>query len=202
MNTKIIRLEETQIERATETFIDAFSKDPMFEYLFPQAENRKNKISRTFWKATLRYCQQLNHVYTTPEIKGVAAWIPPENFPLKIFRLLQLGLYKIPFQIGLKRLIKFAPLFSLLEKYHKLDMHQPHWYLLGLGVSSSCQGQGIGASLIQPILKKADEDGLPCYLETTTEAAVRFYQRNGFQILRVEEEPIKIWTMKREPVNI
>ena len=202
MNTEIIRLEETQINQATETFIDAFSKDPMFDYLLPQADNKKEKISRTFWKATLRYSQPLNHVYTTPEIKGVAAWIPPGNFPLKLFRLLQLGLYKIPFQVGFKRLRKFGYLFSLLEKYHELDMHQPHWYLLGLAVSSSCQGQGIGGSLIQPILKKADEDGLPCYLETTTEAAVRFYQRHGFQILRVEEEPIKIWTMKREAVNI
>ena len=202
MNTEIIRLEKAQIHQATETLVDGFKKDPMFQYLLPPTENLKDKISLTFWEAVLRYCQPLNNVYTTPEIKGVAAWVPPEEFPVKFLRLLQLGLYKVPFQLGFRRLIKFASLFSLIEKYHEQDMHQPHWYLLGLGVSSSCQGQGIGSLLIQPMLKKADEEGLPCYLETSTERAVRFYQRNGFEILRTGEKPVQFWTMKREPRSI
>lgn len=202
MNTEIIRLEKTQINQATETFIDAFNQDPMFHKFLPKTGNLKDKISRTFWKAILSYCQPLNYVYTTPEIKGVAAWIAPGEFPLKFLRLLQLGFYKMPFQIGFRRLIKFGSLFSLIGEYHEKDMHQPHWYLLGLAVSSSYQGQGIGSLLIQPILKKADEEGLPCYLETTTERAVSFYQRNGFEVLRITEEPVKIWTMKREARKI
>jgi len=69
-----------------------------------------------------------------------------------------------------------------------------------LGVSSAYQSQGIGSLLIKPILERADKENLPCYLETTTEQAVRFYQRNGFEILRAEEKPVKFWTMKREPM--
>ena len=70
-----------------------------------------------------------------------------------------------------------------------------------MGVSPVCQGQGIGGSLIQPVLKQADEEGLPCYLETDTPGAVRFYQKHGFEIVRTGEQPLKFWTMKREPQN-
>ena len=78
-------------------------------------------------------------------------------------------------------------------------MSVPHWYLLGLGVSPLYQGLGVGGSLIQPILERADKEGLPCYLETDTDGAVRFYQRHGFEIIRTGEQPVKFWTMKREP---
>ncbi|MEM7555478.1 MAG: GNAT family N-acetyltransferase [Cyanobacteria bacterium P01_A01_bin.84] len=199
MNIEIIRLEETQIKQATETLVDAFGKDPIFEYILPQANSKKHGISRNLWEATLRYSQPLNHIYTTPEIKGIAAWIPPGKYPLNFLQILQAGFYKVPFLLGFIGLKKFLPLFILFDKYHDQDMHQQHWYLFALGVSETSQGEGIGSLLIQPILKKADEEGLPCYLETSTEKAVHFYQKNGFKILRIAEKPVKFWTMKREP---
>ena len=202
MNTEIIRLEEAQIDRATEALVDAFSKDPILQYILPEEISKRDKISRSFSEINLRYCQPLKNVYTTPEIKGIAAWIPPGEYPLNFWRLLQLGFYKIPLLLGFRRLRKFLTLFSLFEKYHKEDMHQPHWYLLILGVSEASQGQGIGSLLIQPILEQADKENLPCYLETSTERAVRFYQKHGFEILRKIEKPISFWTMKREPKRI
>lgn len=201
MNTEIIRLEETQINQATETLTDAFSKDSILQYILPQENTKRDKISRNISEVNLRYSQPFNHTYTTPEIKGIAAWIPPEKYPLNFFKLLQAGFYKIPLQFGFRRLTKLLSLFSSFEKYHKQDMHQPHWYLLALGVSSAYQGQGIGSLLIQPILKQADVENLPCYLETSTERAVPFYQRNGFEILRRIEQPIPYRTMKREVNN-
>jgi len=199
MNTKIIRLEKTQINQATETLVDAFSKDPLIEFIYPPESGKREKFSHDFSKINLRYAQPLNYTYTTPEFKGIAAWIPPDKYPLNFLKLLQLGFYRIPLQLGLGKTRKLLYLFSMFEKYHKQDMNQPHWYLMALGVSETYQGQGIGNLLIQPILERADKEGLPCYLETSTERAVRFYQRNGFEILRTEEQPVKFWTMKREP---
>jgi ribosomal protein S18 acetylase RimI-like enzyme len=69
-----------------------------------------------------------------------------------------------------------------------------------LGISPAYQRQGIGSLLLQPILKQADSEGLPCYLETSTEGGVRFYQRRGFEVVRTggfPEDNLKFWTMKR-----
>ncbi|MEM7725563.1 MAG: GNAT family N-acetyltransferase [Cyanobacteria bacterium P01_A01_bin.45] len=198
MNSEIIQLEKSQINKASEILAAAFKEDPLFQYVLPQES--KDKLLYDLWKTILRYSQPRSSVHTTPELKGIAVWIPPGEYPLNPLRFLLTGLYKILFQIGLKRMRKFT-IFTLLEDFHKQDMSVPHWYLLGLGVSPEYQGQGIGGSLIQPILKQADEEGLPCYLETDTPGAVRFYQRHGFEILRTSEQPIELWTMKREPLS-
>lgn len=201
MNTEIIHLEEKQVNQATETLVNAFDKDPLLQYFLPQEISKREKISYKISKINLRYAQLSGHIYTTPEIKGIAAWIPPNQYPLNFLKILQLGFYQIPFQLGFSKLKKLLSVFSTFEKYHKQDMNQPHWYLLVLGVSEAYQSQGIGSLLMKPILERADKENLPCYLETTTEQAVRFYQRNGFEIIRNEEEPVRFWTMKREAIG-
>lgn len=201
MNAQVIRLEEKQVNQATETLVDAFSKDPLLQYFLPQEISKREKISYKISEINLRYAQLSGHIYTTPKIKGIAAWIPPNQYPLNFLKILQLGFYQIPFQLGFSKFKKLLSVFSTFEKYHKQDMNQPHWYLLALGVSEAYQSQGVGSLLIKPILERADKENLPCYLETSTEKAVRFYQRNEFEIIRNEEEPVKFWTMKREAIG-
>ena len=135
-------------------------------------------------------------------MKGVAVWLPPGQFPYNSLRLLQAGIYKLPFFLRWRRLGQFTFLFFQLEEYHKHDVSQQHWYLAVLGVTPAYQNQGIGSLLIQPILQQADRQSLPCYLEATTENNVRFYQKHGFEIVKIGELPggnPRFWTMKREP---
>ena len=70
-----------------------------------------------------------------------------------------------------------------------------------LGVDTVKQGQGIGGSIIQPILARAEADGLRCcYLETMKERNVVFYEKNGFEVLVEDDIPNggpHFWTMKR-----
>lgn len=201
MCTEVISLQPAQIDAATTMLGSAFNEDPAIRYLINEEAARTNVI-KGLHKSLLYYCQPYNQIYTTPgDLKGVAAWIPPGHFPLNLLRLLQAGFYKLPFQVGLSRLPRWLEVFKL-EQYHHQDMPQPHWYLMLLGVAPTYQRQGIGSLLLQPVLKQADHEGLPCYLETSTEAAVRFYQKHGFEIVRRSQEltdTARFWTMKREP---
>ena len=92
--------------------------------------------------------------------------------------------------------------FDYTERLHQRAMPGPHWYLMALGVAPASQGQGIGSSLIQPVLAQADAAGLPCYLETETKRNVAFYQKHGFEALTAEKPPrhdLMLWTMARQP---
>lgn len=89
----------------------------------------------------------------------------------------------LPFMLRWGRLGQFVSLFLQLEEHHKHDVPQQHWYLAILGVAPAYQSQGIGGSLLQPLLNQADSTGLPCYLETSTEGGIRFYQRHGFEVV-------------------
>lgn len=201
MSTEVVFLEQTQIDAASKILAGAFNNDPIFSYF--AAEQAKMSAIELIAKTALRYGQPYNHVYTTTnELKGIAVWIPPGKYPLNDLRLLQLGLYTLPFKLRLDRLRQLILLFLMMERHHKQDLTQPHWYLFMLGVSPTYQRQGIGNLLLQPILKQADKEGLPCYLETSTEGGVRFYKRLGFEVMRIgglPEADLKFWTMKRSP---
>lgn len=203
MSIEVVCLERTQINQASEILAHAFNDEPIFRYFAREQEQARINAIKLLAKITLRYSQPYNHIYTTTnDLKGIAVWIPPGRFPLNNFRLLQLGLYALPFKLRLSRLKQLLSLFFTIEEHHKHDIPQAHWYLFMLGVSPTYQRQGIGSLLLQPVLHQADGDGLPCYLETSTTGGLRFYQRHGFEVVRTgglpEGEP-KFWTMKRSP---
>ena len=56
------------------------------------------------------------------------------------------------------------------------------WYINVIAVVPEAQAQGIGAALMGVVFDIADAAGLPCYLETETEANVAYYQRHGFDV--------------------
>lgn len=203
MCTEVIYLQRSQIDAASEMFSCAFHNDPAVCDLTPKSEPARTNAIQYICKTLLRYCQPYNHTYKIGDVKGCAAWIPPGRFPLNLFRLLQVGFYQLPFQVGLSQLPRWLEVFEL-DEYHVRDLSQPHWYLMLLGVAPSYQGQGIGSLLLQPVLKQADERGLACYTETSTAAAVRFYQRHGFEIVRAVNRITDVsafWTLKRKPLQ-
>jgi GNAT superfamily N-acetyltransferase len=57
---------------------------------------------------------------------------------------------------------------------------EPYWYLGVLATRPSAQGQGLASAVLAPVLTKADRDGLPCCLETSTAGNRRFYDHRGF----------------------
>ena len=76
-----------------------------------------------------------------------------------------------------------------MEDLHQANVPQAYWYLSMLGVDPAYQNQGVGSSLIQPILEQVDRDNLPCYLETSTAGGVRFYQRHNFEVVETMDFP-------------
>ncbi|MBA3527977.1 MAG: GNAT family N-acetyltransferase [Propionibacteriaceae bacterium] len=74
-----------------------------------------------------------------------------------------------------------------------------------IGVDPTCQGRGLGESLMRPILSRADHDGVACYLETPNRGNVRFYERRGFQVMAetdIPESDVHIWLMRRDPASL
>ena len=63
------------------------------------------------------------------------------------------------------------------------DAHpdEPHWYLHKIAVHPSRQGLGLGPRLVEPMLERADADGVPVYLESSNPRNRSFYHRLGFE---------------------
>ncbi|KAJ5724716.1 Acyl-CoA N-acyltransferase [Penicillium malachiteum] len=74
-----------------------------------------------------------------------------------------------------------------------------------LGVSSQVRGMGVGKRLMDVVMQRADEEGIPCYLESSKGFPnVAIYEKMGFELNReircVDGEDIcKLYCMIRKP---
>ena len=63
------------------------------------------------------------------------------------------------------------------------------WYLSILAIAPDRQGQGLGRTLVSPVLEEADALGLATYLETFNPRNKTFYNRLGYEDAAIIEEP-------------
>lgn len=62
--------------------------------------------------------------------------------------------------------------------------------------------RSVARALSDPVLERADAQGVACYLETQNESNIAVYQRFGFQVVSAEVVPghdLRIWAMRRKP---
>jgi ribosomal protein S18 acetylase RimI-like enzyme len=82
--------------------------------------------------------------------------------------------------------------------------HRPegrHLYLGTIGTAAAHAGRGLGRSVLQVGLDRADREGLPVHLETSSARNVVFYERSGFRVeheVRLDGGPM-VWMMRRPP---
>ncbi len=182
--------------------VRAFLVDPIYTALFPDSVEREQSLQRLFG-AMVSYSLVYGQIYTTPGVEGAACWLSPGDTEITWWRILRtgLGLQRAVARFNPKARRNFMAVLAYTDELHKREAPGPHWYLWALGVEPGCQGRGIGSRLIQPVLAKADNDGVPCYLETQTVRNVAFYQKRGFEVVRDGQVPgqeVRIWTMLRE----
>ena len=199
--TNIIRLSKKEITSAGIILSMALKDDPISIHVLPDSSERILKLKHVFQAATcvgVRY----GEVYASSEnLEGVANWIPYETFKEYKFRMLRCGIKARIYKIGLKASKRFKPIGEYSTKMHKKHAPGKHWYLETLGVDPKFQGKGIGTFLVNYKLKEIDLQGLPTYLETSTEKNVKFYEKMGFYVAEevlIPETEVRQYYMLRE----
>ena len=199
--TEVTQLVASQIEEAGEVLGRAFFDDPATIYVLPEDAERADPLT-WFMTGAARYGHIYGEVNTTEAtVEGAAIWLPPENWEMSPERMEEAGLGELESNFGPEAHERFNNFFGHLGELHERDVQPRHWYLFILGVDPPRQGQGVGSALIQPVLARADSEGLPCYLETTKAINVPFYQRHGFEVVLEDDMPgggPRFWTMKRD----
>ncbi len=195
----IIRLVPSQVKQASSVLYNAFYQDPLVRYMLPD-EGRRTQVLPSFYRIVVRYTLRYGEVYTTPEGEGVACWLTPRNTTVSTWRLLRVAPTAL-FSFSFAEQQRNTIYSRYTDEAHEHAISGPHWYLWGLGVEPSCQHQGLGGQLIQPVLARADRAGLPCYLETTNDVNLPFYEKHGFTIMSdgvVPGTQLRVWGMRRK----
>jgi ribosomal protein S18 acetylase RimI-like enzyme len=204
MTSEIIQLDSGRMDAAAATLAAAFDADPIYSAVFPSAADRQRYLM-PFWRGVVRTALLHHAVYTADDAAGVAAWLPPGHPTITLMDNLKTGFALQRSVVAFpgparKRFLEFVDYVDPIHK--ELMAGRRHWYLWVLGFRPDRQGQGLGGKLIAPVLARADQNGLPCYLETETESNVAFYRRQGFEVARegtVMDGTLRLWMMVREP---
>jgi GNAT superfamily N-acetyltransferase len=171
----------------------AFYDDPVFRWFSPEDGRRRAMLPGFFGVFVEAYLAN-GHTYADADVVGAALWAAPERDPLGADPAFAQRLEEIA---GID-----APrLFEIVELFEAHAPEQPHYHLQFLGVRPERQGGGIGGALMAPILERCDRDGVPAYLEATSDRNRALYERHGFRAdgdIPLPGGPA-LWRMWREP---
>jgi GNAT superfamily N-acetyltransferase len=173
---------------------DAFVDDPIFGWLIPSDEHRRARLGRFFELELRHVVLPKGQIWTSAETNGASLELPP-------------GAWRVPFSTQLVhgpgftrvfglRLPHALTLITLMENRH---IREPHYYIPYVGVTAAVQGRGLGTRLLRPTLERCHTEGLPAYLEATSERNRALYERLGFRVqkeLRLGSSP-PLWLMRR-----
>jgi ribosomal protein S18 acetylase RimI-like enzyme len=161
------------VPRLADTLAEAFFDDPVMSWCYPDSARRAQLLPEGF-AAVLEATLPHGGVDTVADEVSGAIWVPPQA---------DLDEDKLAADFGRIAAEYAERLFTLLELMgaHHPDA-EPHQYLFVLGTRAGWQSQGIGSALMRSVLDGCDRDGVPAYLEATSERNRALYQRHGFEV--------------------
>ncbi len=181
----------------------AFYDDPLFRFFVPDPI-RQTRGLLAFMSAAIADARPFGEIWvarTNGSVASAAVWLPPEGYPRTRGRdAITLARSLPTFAHAARRVAKGLKLMSDIDRAHH-EVAVPHYYLAVLGTDPLFQRAGAGNAVLRPVLDRADQLGVPAYLETQKEANLAYYARHGFELvdkLEVVDCP-PIWTMLRPP---
>lgn len=200
---EVTRLPRRRWKAAADCLAWAFMDDPLWDALLPDPRVRQRQLTGMF-RATVLRAVSGGLPLATPEVTAVAIWQPPHRSALT--SMLGSGFAEERWLLGLPapERHRVTAVFRRLSERRDALMPSPFWYLEAIGVQPPHQGRGLGGALIRDGLTRADEAGLPAYLETEAESRVPLYAHFGFRVLQEVHAPevgVPMWLMRREPVE-
>ena len=174
-------LRPSQQQAAALTLAEAFADDPLLEILAPDTA-RRVRLGPQMMGVLLAYGLRYGRVWANDDASAVAIWLHPEGGRMTMPRMLRAGMWRAPWILGLDGLGRMSKAMSATEGFHK-QVEGPHWYLMTVGTRAARQGQGLGSKLVEMGTSRADDAGVPCYLETGTDSNIAFYRKRGFEVV-------------------
>jgi GNAT superfamily N-acetyltransferase len=178
------------------TLARAYFDDPLIRFFIPDDRRREAKLPGLF-KLLFEVGLPNGPCYVTNGCESVALWRSPNQWRIPIRDYMTNGPELLNI-LGVAGVVRVMGAMNFIDHRHP---KQPHFYLQAIGTDPANQGEGFAAALIRRQLAKADDLGVPCYLESTKESNIPIYAHFGFKLageIRIPGGPA-IHPMWRQP---
>jgi ribosomal protein S18 acetylase RimI-like enzyme len=195
-----VLLNKSHAKAASLALVKAFWNHQPLQYYFSD-EAERERIAPYFFSTSVFYGIRYGEVYTvSQDFEGVAVWLPSSNYHVTTRRLLRSVPLSVILGFGKNGGARMKSLGRYLDTVHDRLAPFNHWFLQCIGVDHKLQGRGYASSLLRPMLKRIEEEGLPCYLETLEKQNVQLYEHFGFKVVEESKVPgtnLTNWAMLR-----
>lgn len=197
-----MRIARDDVPRAVESLAAAFHGYPLLVHSAPDPERRR-RLAQAFCAVALYYAIRWGEAYaTSPQLEGVASWVPGKHFPMTTAKALRAVPLSAFLSLGRHGGNRLRPAAAHLDAMHRRLAPPGHTFLFILGVRPELRGQGHAGRLLRPVLEQLDREGQPCYVDTVNPAAVPLYEHFGFRIRETSAIPrsdLTAWALIRDP---
>jgi GNAT superfamily N-acetyltransferase len=174
------------------TLSRAFFDDPVMRWAVPDDQRRRRVLPDVF----ALYAAAILPHEASYLADGLAAalWVPPGELPVADSQAEEFS-RRLEDALGVDADRMFE-IVALLDEQHP---HGAFYHLQLLGVVPERQGRGVGSAMLAVVLDRCDRAGLATYLEATSPANRRLYERHGFHAVG-EVAPLggpPLWPMWR-----
>jgi ribosomal protein S18 acetylase RimI-like enzyme len=187
-------LTDADVPTAVDTLARAFADYPYTRHVIA-ADGHEERIRRFQELCLTRIGRVYGRVWVADGGRAVAVWSVPGQDPSPAFA--ELG--PVLGELSGDRAAASEAADAALAPYRP---EEPGWFLDTVATAPEVQGRGLGAAVLAPGIEEAERAGYPVFLETSSEANVRFYERLGFTV--TAEVPLpdggpRTWCMRRDP---
>jgi GNAT superfamily N-acetyltransferase len=160
-------------------FSAAFLADPVFNWIARPGPRRARALEQFFfWLLKVRAIP-FGEVWMSDDAGVCSAWLPPGTDASPGSFLEQLKLMPLFVRLcGFPRLLRGSAMADAMEKHHP---HENHFYLAFIAVAPRLQGFGLGGAMLEATVRRADDAGVPAYLENSNPRNTKLYERAGFK---------------------
>ncbi|KAF2453682.1 acetyltransferase [Lineolata rhizophorae] len=227
MPIEVSRMTEADVDSAINTVQQAFADDPYNKWIyddrskFSPARNRVSLGLRCRWgiQHGLFYVAKDPASATPDKVLGTAMWLAPRpaaepeswSLYLSYWRLWlsQVYMNAVYGRGGLN--VKRYWIWKARQKEAQEALWtdpRGYYFCNIVTVLPEAQRRGVGRKLMEVVLEKADEEGMPAYLESSrNEPNVPIYEKFGFKLVREMEcdddgTGIQLYCMMRDPKGV
>ena len=172
------RASDADASSLSRLFAAAFTTDPVFNWIARPGARRPLVLEQFFFWLLKTRAIPFGEVWMSSDGGVCAAWLPPGAPASPGGFLEQLRLFPLFVPLcGFPRLRRGSAMAEAMEKNHP---HEKHFYLAFIAVAPRLQGLGLGGAMLDATVKRADEEGVPAYLENSNPRNTKLYERAGF----------------------
>lgn len=174
-----------EIDRIADLYADAFYDDPVWSAIVPSDRARKRVIRQSFLRELSR--GRTHHVDVVRDdagkVVGALNYQTPDGNSHK---------QSTAERVADRAMGTVLPWMRRSERHESVmaiyHPNEAHWYFRDLVTDPAERGKGLGRALLGRRLELIDQYPLPVFLESTTPASRRLYERYGFECVGTVSE--------------